>query len=79
MNTDYRLLIDYDALLYIESVPKRDARAIRGRLVDISKYPDHFSDCQESDLKERLLDVHIFGKYAKKKAIQKRLIEGLTL
>ena len=41
-----------------------DGRAIHSRLLEIQEHPDGFSDCQETDLKGRLVDVHIYGKYA---------------
>jgi hypothetical protein len=61
--TEYRLLIDYDALRFIESCPRRDRHAIRGRLLGILNDPDRYADSQEPDLKGRLIDVHVFGRY----------------
>ena len=64
MAAEYRLLIDYDALTFIEQLPRREAIAIRNRLVEISENPTYFSDCQEKDCTGRPLDIHILGRFA---------------
>ena len=35
----FRLLIDYDVVVYVEGLPKADRRAIRDRLVEIRDFP----------------------------------------
>ena len=48
----------------MEALPARDARLLRNRLVEIADYPERFVDCEESDLSERAINVHILGRHA---------------
>ena len=60
----YRLLIDYEVIEFVESLPRRDQRFLRNRLVAIRDDPRRFSDYTEPDNTGRPLDIHICGKYA---------------
>lgn len=64
MPPEQRVLIDYDVILFIEALPRRQGRALRNRFVEIAEFPTHYSDCQERDAKGRFLDIHIFGRFA---------------
>jgi hypothetical protein len=62
--SSYRLLIANDVLEYLDGVKPRDRVQLRGRFLQISEFPGHYSDFQEADITGRLLDIHLFGKYA---------------
>jgi hypothetical protein len=59
-----RLLIDWDALLFIEALPRQQGRLLRQRLLEICEYPNRFGDFEEPDLKRRPLSVHIYREFA---------------
>ena len=62
----YRLLIDYEVIGFLESLPRKEQTLLRNRLVAIQNYPRQFSDYTESDHAGRRVDIHICGKYAVK-------------
>jgi hypothetical protein len=60
----YRLLIDWEVIEFVETLPRKDRRALRNRFVAIQNYPRKFSDYAESDSSGRRVEIHICGKYA---------------
>ncbi len=62
----YRLLIDYEVIEFLETLPRKDQKLLRNRVVAIQNYPQKFSDYVESDNTGRRVDIHICGKYAVK-------------
>lgn len=60
---NYRLLIDYEVIEFMEKLPRKDQRQLRDRLVSLQKFPSRFSDYVESDSEDRLVDIHICGTY----------------
>jgi mRNA-degrading endonuclease RelE of RelBE toxin-antitoxin system len=60
----YRLLIDYEVIEFIESLPRKDQRLLRNRFVAIQAHPGRYSDYPESDSAGRRVAIHICGKYA---------------
>lgn len=62
----YRLLIDYEVIEFLETLPRKDQKLLRNRFVAIQDYPQKFSDYAESDNTGRRVDIHICGKYAVK-------------
>jgi hypothetical protein len=60
----YRLLIDYEVIEFLETLPRKDQGLLRNRFVAIQNYPQNFSDFTESDNTGRRVDIHICGKYA---------------
>jgi hypothetical protein len=63
---NYRLLIDYEVIEFLETLSRREQRLLRNRLVAIRDSPQPFSDYTEFDHTGRRVDIHIFGKYAVK-------------
>lgn len=63
---NYRLLIDYEAIEFLETLSRREQRLLRNRLVAIRDNPQKFSDYTEPDYTGRRVDIHICGKYAVK-------------
>ena len=61
---NYRLLIDYEVIEFIETLPRKDQRLLRDRFVAIQDSPRQFSDYTEADNTGRPVDIHICGKYA---------------
>jgi mRNA-degrading endonuclease RelE of RelBE toxin-antitoxin system len=62
----YRLLIDYEVIEFLETLPRKDQKLLRNRFVAIQDYPQRFFDYAESDNTGRRVDIHICGKYAVK-------------
>ena len=60
----YRLLIDYEVIEFVESLPRRDQRFLRNRFVAIRDDPRRFSDYTEPDNTGRPSDIDICGQYA---------------
>jgi len=63
---NYRLLIDYEVIEFLEKLPPRQQRLLRNRFVAIRDNPQRFSDCTESDYTGRRVDINVYGKYALK-------------
>jgi hypothetical protein len=61
---NYRLLVDYEVIEFLETVPRSDQRLLRNRFVSIREQPQKFSDYAEPDLTGRQIDIHVCGKYA---------------
>jgi hypothetical protein len=61
---NYRLLIDYDVIEFLETLPRRERMLLRNRLVAIQGQPREHSDYTEPDDTGRPIDIHICGKYA---------------
>ena len=59
---NYRLLIDYEVIEFLETLSRREQRLLRDRFVDIRDNPQQFSDYTEPDHTERRVDIHICGK-----------------
>jgi hypothetical protein len=62
--SDYRLLVAFEVIEFLERLPERDRRVLRDRFVRIIDSPSGFSDFKESDSTGRSLDVHLCGKFA---------------
>lgn len=60
----YRLLIDYEVIEFLETLPRKEQRLLRDRLAAIQDFPSRHSDYTESDAIGRPVDIHICGKYA---------------
>ncbi|MBI5775252.1 MAG: hypothetical protein HZA89_16135 [Verrucomicrobia bacterium] len=60
----YRLLIDYEVIEFLETLPRRDRLLLRDRFVAIQDRPRLFSDYAEPDSVDRRVDIHICGKFA---------------
>ena len=63
---NYRLLIDYEVIEFLETLSRREQRHLRNRFVAIRDSPQQFSDYTEPDHTGRRVDIHICGKYAVK-------------
>ncbi|MEJ0090638.1 MAG: hypothetical protein WDM80_12965 [Limisphaerales bacterium] len=61
---NYRLLIDYEVIEFLETLPRREQRPLRDRFVAIRDDPQKFSDYTETDCTGRHVDIHICGRYA---------------
>jgi hypothetical protein len=62
----YRLLIDYEVIEFLETLPRKDQRLLRNCFVSIQDYPGRHSDYVEADSTDRRVDIHICGRYAVK-------------
>ena len=61
---NYRLLIDYEVIEFLEKLPRMDRQLLRNRFVAIRNDPQKFSDYVESHSTSHRLDIHICGKFA---------------
>lgn len=61
---NYRLLVDYAVIEFLETLPRSDQRLLRNRLVAIRDHPRNYSDYTEPDMSGRMVDIHVCGKYA---------------
>ena len=61
---NYRLLIDYEVIEFLETLSRRDRLLLRNRFVAIRSQPRLHSDYTEPDDLGRSVDIHICGKYA---------------
>jgi hypothetical protein len=59
----FRLLIDYDVIEFLETLPQKDRVMLRNRLVAIQDFPGNFSDYIEYDSVGRRVEIHICGKF----------------
>jgi hypothetical protein len=60
----FRLLIDYDVVVFIEGLPRAARQAIRARLVEIRDFPANRSDYTEPDAAGREVAINICGAFA---------------
>ena len=60
----YRLLIDYEVIEFLETLPRKDRLLLRNCFLAIQDYPRRFSDYTETESTGRRVDIHICGKYA---------------
>jgi len=63
---NYRLLIDYEVIEFMETLSRSDRLLLRNRLKAIQDYPGRFSDYIEYDSEGRRVDIHVCGKFALK-------------
>ena len=61
---NYRLLIDYEVIEFLESLPRKDRRLLRGRFLAIQNDPQNFSDFVESGVTRHRVDINIHGNFA---------------
>jgi hypothetical protein len=61
---DYRLLVAYEVVLFLETLPRKERQRLRDRLVAISQWPSRFVDYSEVNASGPTLGVHVFGRYA---------------
>jgi mRNA-degrading endonuclease RelE of RelBE toxin-antitoxin system len=62
----YRLLVDWEVIEFLETLPRKDQKLLRDRFVAMQDYPQKFSDYAEFDSVRRRVDIHVCGKYAVK-------------
>jgi hypothetical protein len=55
----YRLLIDYEVIEFLETLPRRERLMLRNQLVAIRGQPREHSDYNEPDDSGRPIDIHI--------------------
>lgn len=60
----FRLLIDYEVIEFMETLPRKDRLMLRNRFVAIQDFPGNYSDYVEYDLVGSRVEIHIFGKFA---------------
>jgi hypothetical protein len=60
----YKLLIAYDVIEFMESLKKSEVRALRNRFLQITDFPEHYSDYTEPDDIGRLLSINVCGRFA---------------
>ena len=60
----FRLLVDYDVVVFVEGLPKEARRAIRLRLIEIRDQPAHRTDYTEPDAAGREVAINICGAFA---------------
>lgn len=63
---NYRLLIDYEVIEFMETLPRRDRLLLRNRFVSTRDHPRGHSDYTEPDDVGRLVDIQICGRFAVK-------------
>jgi hypothetical protein len=63
---NFRLLIDYEVIEFLETLPRKDRLMLRNRFVAIQDFPGHYSDYVEYDSVGRRVEIHICGKFAVK-------------
>ena len=61
---NYRLLVSFDVIEFLETLKKADQRTLRDRFLEISDFHANYSDFKEEDANNRPVDIHIAGKYA---------------
>jgi hypothetical protein len=61
---NYRLLIDYEVIEFMEALPRKEQRLLRNRLLAIESSPSLHVDYTESDDTGRPVGINICGKYA---------------
>lgn len=62
--SEYKLLVAWKVIEFLEVQPLRDQKRLRDRFVAIAEWPAQYSDFKEADASARHLDVHIYGRYA---------------
>ena len=60
----FRLLVDFEVVSYMSSLPRQDRLMLRGRFLQIQDFPGNFSDYQEKDAVGRSLEINLCGRYA---------------
>ena len=60
----FRLLLDYDVVVFIEGLPRPARHAIRTRLIEIRDYPANRTDYTEQDATGRKVAINICGAFA---------------
>ena len=48
----------------METLKKSEQKKLRNRFIEIQSFPGQYSDFKEEDSNGRLVDIHVFGKYA---------------
>ena len=61
---DYRLLVDLDAIVVLDSIPKRARKRLLAHFVQLRATPDRFSDYHEQDRIGRRVEISVFAGYA---------------
>ncbi len=59
-----RLLIDYEVIEFLETLPRRERQLLRNRFVAIRSQPREYSDYTEPDDSGRPIGIHICGRFA---------------
>jgi hypothetical protein len=60
----FRLLIDYEVIEFLETLPRADRLMLRNQLVAIQNFPSRHSDYHEYDSEGRRIEIHVCGKFA---------------
>ena len=63
---NYRLLIDYEVIEFLEGLPRRERLLLRNPFVAIRQDPRAHSDYSEPDSAGRPVDINICEKFAVK-------------
>jgi hypothetical protein len=61
---NYRLLIDYEVIEFLENLSRHGQKLLRNRFLAIRDNPQAFSDYSETDYTGRRIDINICSKYA---------------
>lgn len=61
---EYRLLVSFDVIEFLETLKKTDQRMLRNRFLEITGFLSQYSDFKEEDTNGRFVDIHIAEKYA---------------
>jgi len=62
----YRLLVDYEVIEHLNSLPVSKRRQLRDCLLQIWRSPTDLSDYQEKDATGRPVEIHVCNGYAVK-------------
>ena len=63
-NPDYRLLIDADAVDFINSLRPAERRLLSRRMREIQEFPSSYCDYTQRDSTGRTVQVHLIGQHA---------------
>ena len=54
---EYRLLVDLEAVVELDSLPKRDRRRLLLFFEKLRSYPEHYASAEERDDRGRRIDI----------------------
>jgi hypothetical protein len=61
---DYSLLVAYEVVLFMETLPRREQKRLRDKFVAITQWPSKYVDYSETNPSGPSLGAHVFGRYA---------------
>jgi hypothetical protein len=62
--SDARLLIAIEVLDFLRTLSRREQEKLLKRCREIAAFPSNYIDFSENDSGDRMLGVHVFGKFA---------------